>query len=202
MNKRNGITLIALIITIIVLIVLAGISISMLTGENGILSKAKTAKEQTDITDIEEQNRLGTYNDSIDKYTSSRGSVTLTTEEYTQLVNDVQLAKNDASYSEDEKQIGTWTDGTNLYKKTLNTTTPSSNIAAWDLSSWNIKKVVNVYGMIARSDGYNMPLIYSPNTSDMQAVWFNSNYTQMGFYTVLSTYYSQKANITIEYTKN
>ncbi len=50
-NKRNvnqGITLIALVITIIVLLILAGISIAMLTGENGILRKAEVAKEQTD----------------------------------------------------------------------------------------------------------------------------------------------------------
>lgn len=36
-NKELGITLIALVITIIVLLILAGISISMLTGDNGIL---------------------------------------------------------------------------------------------------------------------------------------------------------------------
>ena len=45
MKKRNnsGITLIALVITIIVLLILAGISIAMLTGSNGILSKATEA---------------------------------------------------------------------------------------------------------------------------------------------------------------
>ena len=45
-NKRNemGITLIALVVTVIVLIILAGISITMLTGQNGILNRAKEAK--------------------------------------------------------------------------------------------------------------------------------------------------------------
>ena len=43
--KRNkGITLIALVVTIIVLLILAGISISMLTGQNGILNRASEAK--------------------------------------------------------------------------------------------------------------------------------------------------------------
>ena len=43
MNKQKGITLIALVITIIVLLILAGISIATLTGENGILKKATVA---------------------------------------------------------------------------------------------------------------------------------------------------------------
>ena len=43
----KGITLIALVITIIVLLILAGISIAMLTGENGILTKADTSKQET-----------------------------------------------------------------------------------------------------------------------------------------------------------
>jgi type II secretory pathway pseudopilin PulG len=49
MKKQNGITLIALVITIIVLLILAGITIAMLTGENGLLTKANSAK----VTDLE-----------------------------------------------------------------------------------------------------------------------------------------------------
>lgn len=41
MREQKGITLIALVITIIVLLILAGVSIAMLTGQNGILTKAK-----------------------------------------------------------------------------------------------------------------------------------------------------------------
>ena len=40
MKNNKGITLIALVITIIVLLILAGISIAMLTGENGILTNS------------------------------------------------------------------------------------------------------------------------------------------------------------------
>ena len=47
--KERGITLIALVITIIVLLILAGVSIAMLTGQNGILTQAQKAGEQTDI---------------------------------------------------------------------------------------------------------------------------------------------------------
>ena len=45
MKKERGITIVALVITIIVLIILAGISINTLIGENGIMTKAKQAKQ-------------------------------------------------------------------------------------------------------------------------------------------------------------
>jgi len=41
MKKNKGITLIALVLTIIVLLILAGVTIATLTGDNGILSQAK-----------------------------------------------------------------------------------------------------------------------------------------------------------------
>lgn len=55
-NKRNqGITLIALAITIIVLLILAGISITALTGNNGIITQAIQAKESNNIAEIKER---------------------------------------------------------------------------------------------------------------------------------------------------
>ena len=48
-NIEKGITLIALVITIIILLILAGITLAMLTGENGILNKASKSKIQTII---------------------------------------------------------------------------------------------------------------------------------------------------------
>ena len=48
-KNKNGITLIALIITAIVLLILAGVSLTLISGENGILTKAKNAKENTNI---------------------------------------------------------------------------------------------------------------------------------------------------------
>ena len=53
MRNNKGITLIALVITIIVLLILAGVSIAMLTGDNGILTQAGRAK----YTQIEGQVR-------------------------------------------------------------------------------------------------------------------------------------------------
>ena len=47
MKNNKGITLIALVITIIVLLILAGVSIAMLTGENGLLTRANESKTET-----------------------------------------------------------------------------------------------------------------------------------------------------------
>ena len=49
-KKKNarGITLIALVITIIVLLILAGVTINALSGENGIITKSKEAKIKTE----------------------------------------------------------------------------------------------------------------------------------------------------------
>ena len=55
MKREKGITLIALVITIIVLIILAGVSISVLTGESGLIKNAIVATEKTEIAEIEEQ---------------------------------------------------------------------------------------------------------------------------------------------------
>ena len=57
-KQTKGITLIALVVTIIVLLILAGISIMMLTGEGGILQNAKEASEATKTATEEEQVKL------------------------------------------------------------------------------------------------------------------------------------------------
>ena len=66
LKERNGITLIALVITIIVLLILAGVVIATLTGDNGILGKAKTAKTTNDEEKAKEQIKIavmGSYGD-------------------------------------------------------------------------------------------------------------------------------------------
>ena len=66
MNRKTnnrGITLIALVITIIVLLILAGVSISMLTGENGILTQANKAKRATEEAAKEENTKLSSIED-------------------------------------------------------------------------------------------------------------------------------------------
>ena len=64
MKNKNGITLIALVITIVILVILAGVAINLTVGENGLLRKAKLAKEEYNnaVTSEEEQlNELYAY---------------------------------------------------------------------------------------------------------------------------------------------
>ena len=54
-NEKNGITLIALVVTIIVLLILAGVSINMITGDDGIAIQASSASEKTRAGEVSEQ---------------------------------------------------------------------------------------------------------------------------------------------------
>ena len=77
LRRNKGITLIALVVTIIVLLILAGISIAMLTGQNGILNRAAEAKEKTRVAQEDEEKTLQGYEDTIKQYApSSNGGST------------------------------------------------------------------------------------------------------------------------------
>ena len=82
LRKSRGITLIALVITIIVLLILAGVAISMLSGENGILRKATEAKTKTEEAQKEEETALLSmelethFQTTNSKYKCSNGLIT------------------------------------------------------------------------------------------------------------------------------
>lgn len=63
LKKNGGITLIALVITIIVLLILAGVSIAMISGENGILNRASASSVQ---------NQLGSLNDAVSLFVTEK----------------------------------------------------------------------------------------------------------------------------------
>lgn len=68
---NKGITLIALVITIIVLLILAGVTIATLAGENGILTNATAAREETRYAKIKEEKDLWELNKLTDEQTGS-----------------------------------------------------------------------------------------------------------------------------------
>ena len=68
-NNEKAITLIALVITIIVLLILAGISISMLSGDNGILQQTTNARTRTIHANVLEQMQLEASAYTVDKTT-------------------------------------------------------------------------------------------------------------------------------------
>lgn len=72
MNKKTknstGITMVGLVVTVILLLIIAGISVSLIVSDNGILNKAKNAKENTEQSEKKENEvltQLGTYIDSV-----------------------------------------------------------------------------------------------------------------------------------------
>ena len=66
-RKKQGITLIALIITIIILLILAGIGIATLTGDNGLFTRAQQAKEKTQESQEKENETIENYIAQIDE---------------------------------------------------------------------------------------------------------------------------------------
>ena len=70
-QSKKGITLIALVVTIVVLLILAGVSISMLSGENGIITQAQQAKDRTRIEAIKEKIQLWETNLNMNNYTET-----------------------------------------------------------------------------------------------------------------------------------
>lgn len=70
-KQHSGITLIALVITIIILLILAGVTIATLTGDNGLLTKAREAKNAGEDAELEEQIGLAYQEYKISKYTKN-----------------------------------------------------------------------------------------------------------------------------------
>ena len=66
-TQERGITLIALVIAIVVLLILAGVSIAMLTGQNGILTQATKAREENRGASVQEQIDLWRTNQTSDE---------------------------------------------------------------------------------------------------------------------------------------
>ena len=64
-SKEKGITLVALVVTIIVLIILAGVSIAMLVGENGIITQAQRAAQETEQAKRDEEAGLSSLETAI-----------------------------------------------------------------------------------------------------------------------------------------
>ena len=67
-KKERGITLVALVITIIVLLILAGISIATLSGENGLFKRATDARNTSQNASKNENAALDTYLNYTNQY--------------------------------------------------------------------------------------------------------------------------------------
>ena len=104
-KENKAVILIALVVTIVVLIILAGISISALTGDKGIINQAHTAKEDTEIASWEEQIDLAIIDaekkyrnptlDDVKEELKNKGVI----DEYSQVTEDGVITTNEPSYT-------------------------------------------------------------------------------------------------------
>ena len=76
MKNNKGITLVALVVTIIVLIILAGVSINLILGDNGIITIAKKAKENTELAKIQEETELNELYTQLENNGGTSGEIT------------------------------------------------------------------------------------------------------------------------------
>ena len=75
MKNQKGITLVSLVVTIIILIILAGISINIVLGENGIITKAQKAKENIILAQDEEAKQLNMLYSQLESIKDSNGNI-------------------------------------------------------------------------------------------------------------------------------
>ena len=173
-RKTSGITLIALVVTIVVLLILAGITISLVFSENGIIAKAKEAAEKTNQAAINEQEQMNEVAGYLDNMLNEIGG---SGEEPTP---PKPTLPSDGSYSE-EKGVNTPKLGSGM--------TPIK----WNGSSW-----VNTTGSDKEWYDYTGKKWANAKTSDGSMWVWIPRYA----YSITSGYQSSSAgNIEVEFMK-
>ena len=153
MKVSNGITLIALVITIIVLLILAGVTIATLTGDNGILGKANEAKTKSDIVEVKEQAQLDISNWIAEK-TRNGEDTTLNDTIIKSIIESANQNNTNKYYSElTDTSIKTKKGNEILYSDLYTKTTPSFDPEAltigtaintdkygWKVTNYNVEE--------------------------------------------------------------
>ncbi len=128
MKNNKGITLIALVVTIIVLLILAGVSIAMLSGNDGILNRASQASVANAVGEGKDQVALYIAELSANYYAAKYNGETVTPA-YTSgtLVEYINSAKNNINaLSKANSYTVTYTEATVTGEGDEQTTTPAS----------------------------------------------------------------------------
>lgn len=148
-KSTNGITLIALVVTIIVLLILAGISISMLSGNNGILQKATTAKESTDSLQIQERINLAYHSSLVD----GQGKVTEQSLE-DEIKKEFNKTILDKGWLDKTSKAGKWIVTIDNVSLEIPTGEDSDNNATIMVGTTNIKDVSNLSTLYGQETDY------------------------------------------------
>ena len=127
-NNQKGITLVALVITIIVLLILAGVTIASLSGDNGILNRGKEAKISNEIGNTKDLINVGIQEGMTEFYnTKYADGATSITQNTLGAYLQVALTENTAKpvINKIDKTSGGVDDSTSVY--TITTQTKGSN---------------------------------------------------------------------------
>ena len=190
MRNNKGITMIALIITIIVLLILAGISIAMLTGNNGLLEKAKTAKEETKNAEEQENLILSDYENKIDEVVGSRDETTI---------------KQQNTMSDEEHFTGEYYyNGKPIYAKTIYIASlPNSKTATYNHNILNVELIwCDVSKSFCQwSAGHTAPMPFLNNSALSSSIQLSDITTTSFNVRTYSDKREMSSYITLNYTK-
>lgn len=207
-KNSNGVTLIALVITIIVLLILAGVSIAMLTGDNGILNQAINSKEETIIAEQKEQISLA-YNSAKVKNVNEKVLATDLYEEF--LANGLKNVQTSGENPiiiifDDKKSYTLDTDGkinlvTGNAKEILDNASTTYGAV---VTNYDIDSSTGVHWKIFNSDGINIYLIADdyvnyeiiPNSKENNKLNRSDSYPNSAYFTNVLNDYNGSSDIT------
>ena len=138
LKKKKGITLVALVVTIVVLIILAGVTISMVVGDNGIITKAKEAKQNMTNASAEEKELMQNMLNEMNEIESGIGG------EEIDPPNPLEPLPTDGSYNE-TKGVNTPKLGTNMQLVKFDTLT----------QNWVVDETNSAYSYVDTSTSEN-----------------------------------------------
>ena len=102
-QENKAITLIALVITIVILIIIAGVTINLSVGENGIFNKAKYAKEEYSNSTVYEQEKLNELYSQLFVATNDDAQITISVKDLNNLIQQKVDESNKSTLEEISK---------------------------------------------------------------------------------------------------
>ena len=162
-RESNGITLIALVITVIVLLILAGVTIAALTGDNGILAQTAKAKEESEKAEIIEQIQL----DIADKQIENLGSIN--EEEFYEILGKYGTVSADET-------ILTTTKGnyeiliSDIYNGNIETSLVTTPIESWEYTLNDENKTITLTKYVGEETKISIPAMFTINSQSYTTI--------------------------------